>query len=123
MARINRIAIPSLSHSVTQRGISIALVAQRYSLNASLIFKWLRDPRFAPDEGAAEELVFLPVEVAPEPPTSEEPIRETALVRPTCNPGQPQPSGRSREIILANGHRIRVDGEFDGDGLAVYRLY
>ena len=29
-------------------GVSVAQVARRYSMNANLIFKWLKDPRFAP---------------------------------------------------------------------------
>ena len=30
-------------------GVSVAQVARRYSMNANLIQKWLRDPRFATD--------------------------------------------------------------------------
>ena len=30
-------------------GVSVAQVARRYAMNANLIHKWLRDPRFAPD--------------------------------------------------------------------------
>ena len=29
-------------------GVSVAQVARRYAVNANLIFKWLKDPRFAP---------------------------------------------------------------------------
>ena len=29
-------------------GVLIAQVARRYSMDANLIFKWLKDPRFAP---------------------------------------------------------------------------
>ncbi len=29
-------------------GVSVAQVARRYAMNANLIFKWLRDPRFNP---------------------------------------------------------------------------
>jgi len=50
--------------------VSVAQVARRYSMNANLIFKWLKDPRFAPDEGGSSpeesialEGVFLPVEI------------------------------------------------------------
>ena len=48
-------------------GVSVAQVAQRYAVNASLIFKWLRDPRFAPDPALvpapSEEARFLPMEI------------------------------------------------------------
>lgn len=33
-------------------GVSVAHVARRYSMNANLIFKWLKDPRFAPAHDA-----------------------------------------------------------------------
>ncbi|MGO4906981.1 transposase [Pseudorhodobacter sp. W20_MBD10_FR17] len=51
-------------------GVSVAQVARRYSMNANLIFKWLKDPRFAPPERALSpeesielEGIFLPVEI------------------------------------------------------------
>jgi len=42
-------------------GVSVAQVARRYSMNANLIFKWLKDSRFAPVEGGAspEESVTI----------------------------------------------------------------
>ena len=40
-------------------GVSASRVARRYDVNANLVFKWLRDPRFRPaDEDMAQ---FLPV--------------------------------------------------------------
>ena len=51
-------------------GVSVAQVARRYAVNANLIFKWLRDPRYAPDPAAAPGLSegsrFLPVEIVAE---------------------------------------------------------
>jgi len=41
-------------------GVSVAQVARRYAVNANLIFKWLRDPRYAPSP--AVEPRFLPVD-------------------------------------------------------------
>lgn len=35
-------------------GVSVAQVARRYSMNTNLIHKWLREPRFGPDDGADE---------------------------------------------------------------------
>ena len=35
-------------------GVSVAQVARRYAMNANLIHKWLRDPRFSPDEEVTE---------------------------------------------------------------------
>ena len=39
----------------------MARVARRYALNANLIFKWLKDPRFAATAAIEEKPVFLPV--------------------------------------------------------------
>lgn len=35
--------------------VSVAQVAWRYAMNANLIHKWLRDPKFVPDLKAAEK--------------------------------------------------------------------
>ena len=48
----------SICEQTTTAGVSVAQVARRYSMNANLIFKWLKDPRFAPPFSAA---VVLPV--------------------------------------------------------------
>ena len=46
-------------------GVSVAQVARRYAMNANLIHKWLRDPRFVPggaddDEGGEENTIEPP---------------------------------------------------------------
>ena len=43
-------------------GVSVAAVARRHEMNSNLIFKWLRDPRYAPPPN---EPAFLPVDVVP----------------------------------------------------------
>lgn len=53
-------------------GVSVAQVARRYAMNANLIHKWLRDPRFNPVEETglaldANEAAFLPVEIEERP--------------------------------------------------------
>ena len=46
-------------------GVSITQVARRYAVNANLIFKWLKDPRFAPQVVEAETIpAFLPVQIS-----------------------------------------------------------
>jgi len=72
--------------------------ARRYAMNANLIFKWLKDERYAPDADAVpeeSEPVFLPVEV--EVATS--PVLALATA----------PAGRI-EIELSSGHRITAEG-------------
>ncbi len=46
-------------------GMSVAQVARRYAVDANLVFKWLKAPRFAPEvEGLEREATFLPIEIA-----------------------------------------------------------
>jgi len=84
-------------------GVSVSQVARRYDVNANLVFKWLRDPRFKPAEDNLPS--FLPVEVVPDAAMTD------------CH----SVSLDSRiEITLSNGHRLTVSGGFDPD--AVSRL-
>ena len=92
--------------------VSVAQVARRYAMNANLIHKWLRDPKFAPDIEIVEELVsetpcFLPVEIVERPAAS-----DTA---PTPDPG---PVQNAIEIDIAGGHRLRIIGGYDPEALA-----
>ena len=89
-------------------GVSVPQVAHRYDVNANLIFKWVRDPRYCTDvDIEPEALSFLPVEVAPRLPTTE-PAREHFV-----EPG-------SIKIVLVNGHHLEISGNFDS--AAVVRL-
>jgi transposase len=87
-------------------GVSVAQVARRYALNANLIFKWLRDPRFTPAAAREEEPMFLPVDVR-------------AGGAPTVSMASAGSDAHGRiEIVLASGHRMSVAGPFDGDAVA-----
>ena len=87
-------------------GVSVAQVARRHALNANLIFKWLKDPRFAPVAAVEEKPVFLPVEVR----------EDDAPTVPMASPAG-DPHGRV-QIVLAAGHRVSIDGSFDADAVA-----
>ena len=81
-------------------------VAQRHSLNANLIFKWLRDARFAPGALLEAEPVFLPVQ-----------LRDGET--PPVSPVSPDGDNHGRvEIVLAGGHRLTASGAFDGEAVA-----
>jgi transposase len=84
-------------------GVSVAQVAQRHSLNANLIFKWLRDPRFAPGGMLEAAPVFLAVQL------------RDGETPPVSSDGDGQ--GRV-EIVLAGGHRLTACGAFDGEAVA-----
>ena len=89
-------------------GVSVAQVARRYAMNANLIFKWLKDPRFAPDfTEVVAGSVFLPVEISP-----------AASHPEPAQPSGPVAFGGRIEIELAGGHRISAEGGFDPDVLA-----
>ena len=94
----------SICLQTTAPGVSVAQVALRYTVNANLIFKWLRNPKYRPNPGAGSEdvgLRFLPVEIVKEAPTT----------RPMSA------SDNHIEIDLAGGHRMRISGGYDPEAL------
>ncbi|MBL4766357.1 MAG: transposase [Rhodobacteraceae bacterium] len=99
----------SICEQTTTAGVSVEQVARRYSMNANLIFKWLKDPRFAPDlekDAAQPEdgvVAFLPVEVRDPLPvdltqTGAQPLSSAAI------------SAHRVDITLSDGRRILVEG-------------
>ena len=84
-------------------GVSVAQVALRYTVNANLIFKWLRDPQYRPGAGSAEAgSGFLPVEI----------VKEAPVTRPISV------TNDHIEVELAGGHRMRISGAYDPEALA-----
>ena len=85
-------------------GASVAQVARRYAMNANLIHKWMRDPRFEPVAGDPEEILdasFLPVEVAVSGTSADEAAPEHA----------PSALCATRvDLTLSDGRRILVEG-------------
>jgi transposase len=79
-------------------GVSVAQVAQRYAMNANLIFKWLKDPRFQQNELEIEETAFLPVEISTEPEAALPTVHQSVPVRDSC-----VRSGPRIEIATADG--------------------
>ena len=96
----------SICRETRAPGVSVAQVARRHALNANLIFKWLKDPRFAPVAAVEQKPVFLPVEV-----------REGGAPTVPMARLADGPHGRV-QIVLASGHRMTVEGPFDGDAAA-----
>jgi len=103
----------SICFQTTAPGVSVAQVARRYAMNANMIFKWLRDPRYAPEAepvveaNAADVACFLPVEIVDRPQDNDTP---PATV--------PVPPAGTIEIDIAGGHRLRVMGGYDAAALA-----
>ena len=63
----------SICFQTVAPGVSVAQVARRYAMNANMVFKWLHDPRYAPEAdslieaSAADVACFLPVEIVDHP--------------------------------------------------------
>jgi transposase len=95
----------SICLQTTAPGVSVAQVALRYAVNANLIFKWLRDPKYRPKPGTGSVeagLRFLSVEI----------VKEAPVVRS-------MPAADNHiEIDLADGHRMRISGSYDPEALA-----
>jgi len=95
----------SICFQTTAPGVSVAQVAQRYAVNANLIFTWLRDGRYAPAPAlvasSSAEARFLPLEIVAEarPPLAA-PVVDNLI-----------------EIELAGGHRMRISGSYDPEAL------
>jgi transposase len=88
-------------------GVSVSQVARRYDVNANMVFKWLRDPRFMPAEDDLPS--FLPVEILPD-----------ASLAAAMSDGDAVASDGRIEITMSNGLSLCVSGGFDPD--AVSRL-
>jgi len=98
-------------------GAAVAKVARRHGANANMIFKWLRDPRFAEDSEAVE---FLPVEIRA---TADAPVVEDLRVSCGQRPALSSPPRLEErpgiiEIDLACGARVRVDAHVNDRALA-----
>ena len=95
----------SICLQTTAPGVSVAQVALRYTVNANLIVKWLRDPKYRPRPATGSEeadLRFLPVEIVKESPVARSmPVAENLI-----------------EIELAGGQRMRISGTYDPVSLA-----
>jgi len=89
----------------TTPGMSVAQVARRYAVNANLIFKWLKDPRFAPEADAFDqEPTFLPVEIEADA------VHEPAPIDVPTSPPSAALSASRVDITLSDGRRILIEG-------------
>lgn len=103
----------SICFQATAAGVSVAQVARYYGMNANMIFKWLRDPRYAPDpemavdDVSADAPCFLPVEIVDRPRGDDTPWMIDAV-----------PTQSAIEIDIAGGHRLKIIGSYDPEALA-----
>lgn len=102
----------SICFQTTAGGVSVAQVARRYAMNPNMVFKWLRDPRYAPEreaveDQAADEPCFLPVEIVDRPRNEDSPSSY-----------DPKSAQGAIEIDIAGGHRLRIIGGYDPEALA-----
>ena len=92
-------------------GVSVAQVSRRYSLNANLLFRWLREPQFQKEAQDIDTVTFLPVEITAE---TEEALPARSRLTSSGSPY----AGSRIEIATVDGHRLTVEGDFDGDAPA-----
>jgi transposase len=103
----------SICFQTTATGVSVAQVAGRYAMNANLIFKWLRDPNYAPDPDAVEEQAvdetpcFFPVESV-----------DRSRTKDSVPTTDATPAQSAIGIDIAGGHRLRIVGGYDPEALA-----
>jgi transposase len=88
-------------------GANVSEVARVAGLHVSQLFRWRKE---LCRRGEASIAPFVPVEIGPSVPPRE--VAEAPLV-----PARRRKSHGIIEIDLGSGHRIRVDGEVDGDAL------
>lgn len=89
-------------------GASVSEVARMAGLHVSQLFRWRKE---LCKHGEASTAPFVPVEIGPSaPPLVTEAPLTTAAARRRKSQG-------IIEIDLGSGHRIRVDGDVDGDAL------
>lgn len=98
-------------------GAAVAEVARRHGANANMVFKWLRDPRYA---GGAEAVEFPPVEMTT---AGDAPVIGSPAADYYHRPTLPSPPKREErpgiiEIALACGARVRVDAHVNERALA-----
>jgi transposase len=86
------------------RGASVSKVAQRYGLNANLLFTWRRREARSAAVGGEEPVKLLPVTVA-------------AAGTSAAPAAASEPVGRM-EIVLIGGERIVVGADVDAPSLA-----
>lgn len=101
----------SICAQALEPGVSVAQVARRYSMNANLIFKWLKDPRFSPatvETPAVPEggNVFLPVEISG---STVEHQNDDDAKRAAGSTSVPLLAHRV-DITLSDGRRVVVEG-------------
>lgn len=101
----------SICEQALAPGVSVAQVARRYSMNANLIFKWLKDARFSlatgKMAGALEDgSVFLPVEISG--PSIDHRIDDTTMGS-AGSTSVPLLAHRV-DITLSDGRRVVVEG-------------
>ena len=96
-------------------GASVARVAGRYLLNANVLHKWLRDPRYATDDTGLDassdnECHFLPVEVDGHIISVSQGSEAGAILESPREVVSHGVSAQRVDITLSDGRRILVEG-------------
>ena len=83
-----------------------------------LIFKWLNEPRFPVRPARDRRIgVFCRLRFLLRPEAALPSLHQSAQVRASCVRSGRRPAP-TIEIVTTDGHRLTVEGDFDGDALA-----
>ncbi len=92
-----------------EAGANVSEVARGAGVHVSQLFRWRKE---LCQRGAASVAPLVPVNIVQSPPAS-----EAEEPTPIPTPARRHKRQGIIEIELGGGHRIRVDGDVDGDAL------
>jgi transposase len=96
-------------------GASVARVARRYLLNANVLHKWLRDPRYA-SEAATSEVSdagacnFLPIEIEGRVLSPPRDLSSLSVFDDVEDEADEVLSAQRVDVTLSDGRRILIEG-------------
>jgi len=93
-----------------ESGVTVTEVARRHDIDRSLVYRWRRALGVSRTRAAT---AFLPVEVADGPGAAE----DSSLPMLPMMPSAPASGAGRIEIEFADGCRVWVDNQVDGDAL------
>lgn len=96
-------------------GASVARVARRYLLNANVLHKWLRDPRYATEVATSEvsdsrPCNFLPIEIDGRVLAPAQDLSSSAVFDGLDDEVDKVLSAQRVDITLSDGRRILIEG-------------
>lgn len=96
----------SICNQARAPGVSVAQVARWYSMNANLIHKWLRDPRFVPSDAEPDGDIGVPDFLEIAVTKADFPVAASVSTSTSID----VLSATRVDITLSDGRRILIEG-------------